>query len=1186
MPDYVDYYDRTIQNHGVGFKLVGGGTGLGKTSAIRKLITLPAYQGRKFIYCTNRKQLLEEMAQELKSAQPPGSPACYVMLRRDLEVVLDTLKNFQNAFYDLLGQRIFLDNLGRWNDKYRLKRVDLPAVKRACKALEELLSLEISQLPQLLQEQANEQAALVLAAFKAVLLAANNKSGSSPSYQQLADHPVVQSLFPYIAFQRRPHVRLLLVTLQKAFYGFFDGRQTLNLTRLQNEDGGHTIFLDEFDFLENDLVGLICRAPQISNPFHFVELFYRAMTRHKLPLETYPLSQSVRDRIQWIIGIVDALHDKQRKGNAIDFPNVNQFTSSLPQKFLHARDGHEGVKMSPTIFRTRHTISTESLYLHHTKRSFDLTSEKVEPSGKSLPSALQLFDTVSRASTHILQLFKELERGKDEITYREMIRHCFQDTVFPEQMALISQFSRSEHEQRTQLGALLDSGYSLYDIEDLQQRTDRAEVEVRHYGMYLTPEMILRALSEHNLVFGLSATADIARHVHNFNLDWLAQQVEVIPQDETDKDIIRERNRLKAAARNNKVNMAILDDLDASDEYQRNLDAFLTAVATDEDFGEDTRSGHLKRRVQRFFAALLWMCLHADESSTHLLFLNTFRQIKLIFEREQYHTQDEGLFEVAKRASNRWFDAYEIALRGRVFIVVFYNAQVATMVRQNPEAQHTFDHLFWQGKPVLVVTQYLSAGNGVNLQYKPYEGSKEEKDFTHISLLETPYFYFSKPDPELPWDERIAALKENIWYQAKLFAGKAINERRFRQALSTLNASSEWNARYQTDLSTATDALFNHMATFMQALGRVERIWTEMPDQTVLLSQDVYERFQAFCSPRYTQLRAEREPLISNNLRQLLELVSESLSQREDAVQRSKDARLAGRNEQCEAAVRRLLTRLEGLRHGSGDRDARDQWQRLRQAALKHDFSSEILKEYKCAVESPYAVNGILHLTPQQEIIPAHLAQPDSRRWRMDAIYDVLVENRVICDYFLGHGYELAFNRLSRQFFTPYCYQAILVGAVGEEAIAALLQDEEVKLEETPDALFEVADTKISDRPYYIDCKYYGELTLEQLSADAGDDLWHPKLNEQYFRQNARGKLEKIAAYHGEQGKLIYLNLASSQERPLSYYDADFSPVSHFADAAIVIIQGVLQRHAPNAYYQAFEYFLQDLTTDLEEGER
>src|SRR5260370_36227765 len=70
----------------------------------------------------------------------------------------------------------------------------------------------------------------------------------------------------------------MAVTLHKAFQGFFDGRKTLNLTRLEDEDGGYIIFLDEFDFLENDLVGLICRAPQISNPFRVVELFYRAMT--------------------------------------------------------------------------------------------------------------------------------------------------------------------------------------------------------------------------------------------------------------------------------------------------------------------------------------------------------------------------------------------------------------------------------------------------------------------------------------------------------------------------------------------------------------------------------------------------------------------------------------------------------------------------------------------------------------------------------------------------------------------------------------------------------------------------------------------------------------------------------------------------------------------------------------------
>src|SRR5258708_25100552 len=169
----------------------------------------------------------------------------------------------------------------------------------------------------------------ILHAFKAALLGANNKQGNSLPYQRLADHPVVQSLFPCIAFKRRPEVRLMAVTLQKAFHGFFDGQKTLNLTRLEDEDGGYVIFLDEFDFLENDLVGLICRAPQISNPFRVVELFYRAMTNHKLPSPDYPRSNSIRNRIEAIKRIVDDLQEQDH----LSFPTINQFTSTLPQRF-------------------------------------------------------------------------------------------------------------------------------------------------------------------------------------------------------------------------------------------------------------------------------------------------------------------------------------------------------------------------------------------------------------------------------------------------------------------------------------------------------------------------------------------------------------------------------------------------------------------------------------------------------------------------------------------------------------------------------------------------------------------------------------------------------------------------------------------------------------------------------------
>src|SRR6185312_2890115 len=405
--------------------------------------------------------------------------------------------------------------------------------------------------------------------------------------------------------------------------------------------------------------------------------------------------------------------------------------------------------------RTRHTLSATPLYVHQINRSFHIVSQPDPTYGPSYP-ALDLFSAISDACERILTLFKELEReeGEGKIIYREMLRHCFQDTIFPEQIAHISQFIRSGHPQHTQLGTLLDTGYSLFDIDDLQQRTDRDEVDIRHYSMHLTPEAILHSLVQHNLVFGLSATADMERHVHNFNLEWLKQQqINMIPIDEDNENIISELNRKKADERGNQIRLVVLTDLINTDPYQHKLDLFLSAVAQDDDFGQDTKVGHLKRRVQQFFATLLWMCTHSTDQHTHLLFLNTFRQIKLVFDR--YHTPDEQLFLITKRTEveNRWFDVYDVLLQGRQFIVIFYNAQLAAVVRQNQKAQHIFDKLFWEGKPMVVVTQYLSAGNGVNLQYLPSPEKQERQDFSHISLLEAPYFYFSKPDPELPDDE-------------------------------------------------------------------------------------------------------------------------------------------------------------------------------------------------------------------------------------------------------------------------------------------------------------------------------------------------------------------------------------------------------------------------------------------------
>src|SRR5258708_25707680 len=169
LSSYFEYYHRAIQQHNNGLKLVLGGTGLGKTSATIEVIRSPEYQQRKFIYCANRKQLIEEMAQSLHH---PGSPPCYVVLPRDLEAVLETLRELRQPFYELFENPLFTDNVRRWNDRTPLKRIDLPAVKKACNTLEELIVQKV-MVPEALEPQMSDYARQILHAFKPPLLRAN-----------------------------------------------------------------------------------------------------------------------------------------------------------------------------------------------------------------------------------------------------------------------------------------------------------------------------------------------------------------------------------------------------------------------------------------------------------------------------------------------------------------------------------------------------------------------------------------------------------------------------------------------------------------------------------------------------------------------------------------------------------------------------------------------------------------------------------------------------------------------------------------------------------------------------------------------------------------------------------------------------------------------------------------------------
>lgn len=1140
MSEYVDYYRRAVLENSAGLKLVIGGTGLGKTSAIPKVVRdLP--QDRKAIYIANRIHLLDEMVR----AQDGFSAAEVAFLRRDLDTVLKTLADMGNELDEFIDDKLFTT--------YAHQRIDTAQLKRACSQLQETHEpRDSSFVPSLIEEKVEELARYLLAQFKIVLLAA--KRDNDKHYNQLLDHPVVQSLFPFIRFVRRPEVRILLLTLHKAFYGFFDGSQTRSLSALS----GYVVFLDEFDFLENDLIGLICRSPQIYEPFQFVEFFYEQMRRHKLALEGYPVSGGVdiRRRLLDIYNQIDSLHQE-----GIRFPEINQFTCRASE-------------ISAAVFRTSHTVATGPLFLCQTQRAFEILLERdAECDGISF-HAYQLLATVSSVSERILTLLKALETD-DPPTYRDLVRDCYRSTTFEQQLSRISQLPRKRHRQLTQLGSLLESGYSLFDIRQLSKSTDPEEVELRHYAIYTTPEKLIATLAAENLVFGLSATADIPRCLHHFDLRWLDKQesVNFIPIDDYDRAIVSELNAEKASWRSNQVSVVRLPSLDAADPLDQALRNYLTFLAGDERFGEETRGGHLKQRVERFFASMIWASNRPDDvkqTDSHLVFLNTFRQVKFAFEQAAGLSSD--LFEVNLREEGNPFSVYDIQFNKQDFIVVFYNAKLARELRTSRAMDEHFNTLFWEGVPVVVVTQYLSAGNGVNLQYRPSPDSTiERRDFINLHLLEVPYYYFSPVSGDQMADEQAAIIKENAWYLAKLHAAKLISESEFRARLSKLHTPIEWNSQYQQHPYTQFDYTLNSVAALTQALGRSERVWKPMPDQSVVMSDDVHLIFQRYMiDPRFEFIREQRRPIVSENLSQVLAQIEvQSTAMRREISQRA-DARLEQVNARCRKGLLELVDQFQSVRQDTESSDVRRVWAQLRRAALHHDFANDLLRKHNCVFESPYVQTGTVFLSREGEVVPPGLTHPDVAAWRLNSLYDVICENENIRKHFQQRGYELSFSLEGSAFFVPYFYQAVLSGAIGEEAISALLKAGDINLEELPDTLFEITDLKVEGLPWYVDCKNYSEFTLDRFSLQPDDPLYHPKLNEAHFKARAIKKWREIAGYEGPGSRLIYINLATAHERPLSYYSENFTPVDTFEKARIIVSQGAVNSQEPDELHPEF----------------
>ncbi|MDO7846998.1 hypothetical protein Q5H92_11565 [Hymenobacter sp. M29] len=1000
--------------------------------------------------------------------------------------------------------------------------------------------------------------------------------------RELAALPVWPRLFPYIRFQEDATCRLFLLTVHKAFHGVFDGQRTVKLGSWKKPLEGRYVFVfDEFDFLENDLLNLLAHDKEVRDPFGLVQTFYERLCRRKLTHSQYlahrPEWKPIRKMMEDIQERIDELADK-----GIDFPAITHFDT-----------GHEELR-GRAIFQSNRSLVQKPVYLHPDtprQHSFTLTPEAEGP------NAFLLFDVVTRAVKDIIRLFNRLQAEHEDI-YFEVLRQCFGNTEYLREIRQISQVGAQYELCETGYGSLLTNGFGLYEIEmDKSQLTDPDEVGVLYHSLNDSPENMLRALAGEHLVFGLSATAHIQRVLRNF--DWTglahpgrpADSFGPLPNTSADEDDVRRANSRKAAVRQNTITYEVAEPLSLLAPFGQQLAA--TAHADPEYFGKNAGTlSHRLRRVQHVFGLLARLAAQSPAElaagPTHLVFLSSLRQVQRLLDRGD----EDGWFGATPHPAtgDKNLRIYNVWCRDETrqhrveCTVSLYNAEFGKKLSDDPILNEQYNALFWAGRPVVVITTYPSAGNGVNLQYyqtpADYEAERSagKRDFQFLHLLEAPYYYFSGVKPQDNAIEQHAAIKRDVYGALKLLYAKRLTAGQAGGLLGQIRLLNRFNPEY---LHT-TDGVLNQFSVLVQALGRIERVWQAMPEQRLYLDRDVYGVLARVAAE--PELAAERESYLryaSGNMQTLLAAIEHDEKKKRKAVEDDLHD-LRRTNDAARDAIHRLVLELEHFKR-TGEGDARQRWQWLRDDVLRHDLprplrSGETLPDkprpnqlarIRGTFRSEYAREGKLLINSELHLAPPGTNSPEFHSWDLNAAYHPVNSqlNSPLAKHFRARGYELAFVE-SGTYLLPYVYQSILIGAIGEEVIEAVLKHNHIKRviatsEAVPDAVFEVADLKLESRPIYIDCKNYGGRTLRQFALPPDDPFYHPNLNEPHFRERMVSKWQQLS--HATPGtaadpcRLVVMNLRHDEESVLGYYDEHFERVSGWAQARIVVLTGTLK---------------------------
>lgn len=1032
----------------------------------------------------------------------------------------------------------------------------------------------------------------------------------------------IRRVLPGIAWHD-DNIQILIMTTSKISKSFYDGVRKNSIIQKNLRD--HVIFIDEFDFQEEEILNSMINNQSIREPLSCLNQL--ATTGQDAILSRNIIkSKKIKESMLKIIDESKKLFEEID----VDFPN------------------HKPLCVMPDKPIGKNLNILKNHIVHHAE-GFRIIREEIGPcvingsDVKDNKKSMSVISLINKVDYLIMKLKTSISKMESD-QRKAFLRACF-DTNNDGEVSRITKILNTESSyvsfyDKEQLDFVQSGipyvaqkmfGHSNYFLHHKSDGFDDYKLGFEVFGMNATPESVIISLAFRNLVIGLSATSEIDRVFENFDTKFISDVLRwsrdhwnpespysppIIGNEEMSVEVeqcVKNSMSLKNKKRNTQYTNEIYDlsSVNDPDVEEMWIDAF--EVVKGHIHNRESGYDHKKDRL---FAQI--NSIHAfskDDHQSAISFSITFAPLQNLIKSDNLsgYMNRFGIYTLQRNEYSDYLSEiqglglksiYPIECNSKPILLVFFNAELSKTDNFMDKYNEIYRISFKYGVKVMIVTQHKSTSNGINLDYCFIDehGNEIKSDITSIYFIDNHHHFFSLNDSssesETSYSDILVEKTKMLHRLCYLHMYGEIDSSSLSNHSTTINHLGNFETKEEELISInglykKTDDFNRTVASyFIQQLGRINRSWSPVKNIKIVIDSDVAKILFDF-SQRWIGFESYKK-----NMSEIADITFNFISERFEKKMRNykiKALKQSLKNkpqppEKADQAIDDLLKSIKKSRSKNDiafTKKIASKWSNLRQAVLRHDYTHKIDTEdlndnliktvgETLSFDIPSDFNGeSLYYNPHSHIFLANKDQ-GSIRYRIDDYYDVIRQNEIICKYFYAKDFRTSAlcstGIEQRKMLHPTVTQRILSGAIGEESIRALLYDYNIKTDDFPvdPRILELYDFSIKGRDdIYIDAKMWSEHTKRIAEINY-------KEGEKSNFDNLQSHLNKIRELVNPKAKLLVINLITNNKNCTpNFKKIDMSPATNFDDADIVFLDGCIVEDQPNTLTLGFKQLFQ-----------